>query len=97
MQRKQCLDLNFKYLAFAPFDILFLFKNNLSEKRKLDRIVLKNKIWKTFSYDLSVEIVQYISLLFKVSRTWNPKKFAGVSDPRNLGVPVGKISFKDKD
>jgi len=33
-------------------------------------------------------------LLIKVSRTWRPLKVLGTPDPRNLGVAVGKITFR---
>jgi len=41
------------------------------------------------------EVNQEVILLFKVSRTWNPLKVLGTPDPRNLGVAVGKIRFKE--
>jgi hypothetical protein len=42
------------------------------------------------------EVGEEVILLFKVSRTWNPLKVQGTPDPRNLGVAVGQIEFREQ-
>ena len=46
-------------------------------------------------YSIPQEVNQEAILLLKVSRTWNPQKTLGTPDPRNLGVAIGEIRFKD--
>ncbi|MDH7512870.1 MAG: hypothetical protein QHH14_07990 [Clostridiales bacterium] len=48
-----------------------------------------------YEYSLPEKVGQEITLLFKVSRTWNPLKTTGARDPRNLGVAIGEITFHD--
>jgi len=58
-------------------------------------LTLKQSAWKTCEYSIPDEVGKEVILLFKVSRTWNPLKTFGTPDPRNLGVAIGKIQFKD--
>jgi len=58
-------------------------------------LTLKQSAWKTYEYSIPDEVGEEVILLLKVSRTWNPLKTFGTPDPRNLGVAIGKIQFKD--
>lgn len=49
--------------------------------------------WRTVRLSLPEETGRDVTLLFEVSRTWNPLKTLGAPDPRDLGVAVGKIGF----
>jgi len=75
---------------------IYLIKDFFKKKKLLDEIILTESIWKTYEYDIPEEVNQEVILLIKVSRTWNPQKVLDVPDPRNLGVAVGKIQFKEK-
>jgi len=72
---------------------IYLIKNLFEEKRLLDEVILTDNAWKTFEYRIPEDVDQQVILLFKVSRTWNPLKTFGTSDPRNLGIAVGEINF----
>ncbi len=74
---------------------IYLVKNFFREKILLDELNLNQNLWKTYTYSLPEEAGNEIFLLFKVSRTWNPLKRKGIADPRNLGVAVGPIRFKE--
>ena len=75
---------------------IFLVKDFFKQKKLLDEITLTRNVWKTYAYSVPGEVGQEVILLFKVSRTWNPLKVTGAHDPRNLGVAVGIIRFKER-
>ena len=75
---------------------ILLVKDFFKKEKLLDEIILKDSNWKTYEYSISEEVNQEVILLIKVSRTWNPLKTIGTPDPRNLGVALGRIKFKDK-
>jgi hypothetical protein len=75
---------------------IYLVKEFFKHKKLLDEITLNQSVWKTCEYDVSQELGEEIILLVKVNRTWNPLKILGTPDPRNLGVAIGKIEFRDK-
>jgi len=75
---------------------IFLIKDFFKQKKLLGEIVLTQSAWKTFEYRVPEEVNQQVILLVKVSRTWNPMKVLGTPDPRNLGVAIGKIEFREK-
>ncbi len=75
---------------------IYLIKDFFKQKKLLDELTLTQDIWKKYEYDVSQEVGQELILLVKVNRTWNPFKTVGTPDPRNLGVAMGKIEFKDK-
>jgi len=74
---------------------ILLIKDFFKQKSTLADISIKDRGWKAYTYDLPEEVGQEVILLFKVSRTWNPLKTSGAPDPRNLGVAVGHIRFRD--
>ena len=74
---------------------IYLVKDFFKEKKKLDEIWISENIWKTYEYRIPEEVNQDVILLVKVSRTWNPLKTLGTPDPRNLGVAIGKITFRN--
>jgi len=74
---------------------IYLVKDFFKQKTLLDEITLSESIWKTYEYSIPDEVGEEVILLFKVSRTWNPLRAFGTPDPRNLGVAIGKIQFKD--
>jgi len=75
---------------------IYLVKDFFKQKTLLDEVILRESIWKTYAYSIPDEVGEEVILLFKVSRTWNPLKAFGTPDPRNLGVAIGKIQFKEK-
>jgi len=75
---------------------LYLIKDFFKQKKLLDELTLNQSIWKTYEYEVPEEVGKELILLVKVNRTWNPLKTLGTPDPRNLGVAMGKIEFKDK-
>jgi len=74
---------------------IFLVKGLFKQKKLLDEITLNQSMWKTYEYSIPEEVNQEAILLLKVSRTWNPQKTLGTPDPRNLGVAIGEIRFKE--
>ncbi len=73
---------------------VFLVKRLFKEKRLLGELVLENSDWQTHEFTLAPEdIGKRIIVLFKVDRTWVPRKALRVPDPRHLGVGVGHIQF----
>jgi hypothetical protein len=75
---------------------IFLIKDFFKRKILLGEITFTQNIWKTHAYSVPDEVGQEVILLLKVSRTWNPLKVTGAHDPRNLGVAVGTIQFKEE-
>jgi O-antigen ligase len=85
-------------IAQKPVHVsIYLLRDSFRERRLIDEIVLKNSDWVGRAYFLPNDVDQRRVLLFKVDRTWNPKKVLGVPDPRELGIAFGKIKFKGKD
>lgn len=76
---------------------IYLIQELFKKKKLLDEIILKQSVWETYQYSIPEEMDHQVILLFKVSRTWNPLKTYRVPDPRNLGIAIGTIQFKDKD
>jgi hypothetical protein len=74
---------------------LFLVKDLFQEMRLLDDFAISTNIWQNYTYAIPEEVGQKITLLIKVDRTWNPQKIKGAQDPRNLGVAIGRIQFKN--
>jgi O-antigen ligase len=75
---------------------LYFIKELFREKRFLDRVIIRKSSWINLKYDFSNEVGSEGILLFKVSRTWQPKKVLGTQDPRLLGVAVSELNFDDK-
>jgi hypothetical protein len=74
---------------------IYLVKDFFKHKRLLKEMTLTQNNWQDVSLPVPEEVGQEVILLIKVSRTWNPLKTFGTPDPRNLGVAVGKIEFKE--
>lgn len=74
---------------------IYLIQDFFEQKTLLDKLILNTDTWKTYEYHLPDKLNQEAILLFKVSRTWNPQKVLGVPDPRDLGIAVGKIRFRE--
>lgn len=75
---------------------IYLVKNFFKHKTFLKEITLSRNEWRDIVLSVPEDVGQEAILLIKVSRTWNPLKTTGVPDPRNLGVAVGKVTFRDK-
>jgi hypothetical protein len=74
---------------------IYLIKDFFKRKILLDDLRLSKNEWRVFEYRLPEEINRDVILLLKVGRTWNPHKIQGVPDPRNLGVALGEVRFRD--
>ncbi len=74
---------------------LFLAEGFFREKKLLDKITIDTARWNTYEFYVPEEIGKEVILLIEVSRTWNPMKEKGIPDPRELGVAVGEIQFKN--
>jgi O-antigen ligase len=74
---------------------IYLVKDFFKHKRLLKEMTLTQNNWQDVFLPVPEEVGQEVILLIKVSRTWNPLKTFGTPDPRNLGVAVGKIEFKE--
>ena len=75
---------------------IFLVKDFFKQKILLGEITLNESIWRTYEFSIPKEEAgQEAILLLKVNRTWNPLKATGAPDPRDLGVAIGKITFRD--
>ncbi len=75
---------------------VFLVQSLFRRKRLLAEIDFNRSRWIDCEFLAGPEAGQEAMLLFKVSRTWNPRKTTGVPDPRNLGIAVGPIEFTDE-
>jgi len=75
---------------------VFLVKEFFKRKKLLGEIALSRPIWQTHEFFIPEEVGQEVILIFKVSRTWNPLKWQGTPDPRNLGIAVGSLEFKEE-
>ncbi len=75
----------------------YLVKDFFKHKTFLKEINLARNEWQDVTLSVPPEdIGQEAILLLQINRTWNPLKTKGVSDPRNLGVAVGKIEFRNR-
>lgn len=72
----------------------YLIKDLFKEKKYLGEVILKESVWKTYQFPAPEDVGREALLLVKVSRTWNPRKTLQIPDPRNLGVALGKVSFR---
>jgi O-antigen ligase len=72
-----------------------LARDLFKQKKLLDEIILADSSWKLLTFRLPQEVGREIILVLKVSRTWNPQKASRTPDPRNLGIAVGTIRFRD--
>jgi hypothetical protein len=75
---------------------IYLVKEFFKKKKLLQEITITRSIWQTHEFYVPKEVGQEVILLFKVSRTWNPLKWRGTPDPRNLGIAIGEIEFMDR-
>lgn len=84
-------------LASNPIRVdVVLVEDLFRRKIPLAEIVIKDNGWKTAAVRVPAGPDPGTLLLIKVNRTWNPKRALGVPDPRDLGVAVGPISFRDR-
>lgn len=74
---------------------IYLVEGFFRRKIFLKDLTLTGNEWLDVPLYRPDDVGRDVILLFKVSRTWNPLKVKGVADPRNLGVAVGKIRFRD--
>jgi len=74
---------------------LYLVKDFFKSKRLLKEITLTRTEWQDVALSVPEDVGHDAILLIKVSRTWNPLRTTGAPDARDLGVAVGKISFRD--
>jgi len=74
---------------------IYLVEGFFGRKVLLKELTLAGNDWLDVPLSLPGDVGRDAILLFKVSRTWNPLKVKRVADPRNLGVAVGKIRFRD--
>jgi hypothetical protein len=74
---------------------IYLVKEFFKHYRLLKEIPLNRNDWQDVTLSVQEELGQEVILLIKVSRTWNPLKTNGTPDPRNLGVAISRIEFKD--
>ena len=83
-------------ISVHPVEVeIFLSADFFKHTRLLKKISLSGNDWEKLTLYLPGETGKKVILLFRVSRTWNPKKRTGTPDPRDLGVAVGRITFKD--
>jgi hypothetical protein len=64
-------------------------------KKILGEIILRSEEWGSYRFSVAEAVGQEAILLLKVSRTWNPLQVTGAPDPRDLGVAVGTVRFRD--
>ena len=64
------------------------------EKTLLQEIVLREKIWTDVECDVSGLRGDKLHLRFETDRTWEPRKYSAVPDPRRLAVGLGEAWFK---
>jgi hypothetical protein len=75
---------------------IYLVKDLFKQKKLLGELTLNESVWNNYEFSVPKEEVgQEAILLLKVNRTWNPLKTTGAPDPRNLGVAIGKITFRE--
>jgi hypothetical protein len=75
----------------------YLVEDFFKHKTFLKEITLSRNEWQDVALSVPPEdIGQEAILLLQINRTWNPLKTKGVPDPRNLGVAVGKIEFRNR-
>ena len=84
-------------IAKKPITVqFFLVKDLFKSKRLLKEITIGNNEWRNIDLSVADEKSDATILLLKINRTWNPQKVSGVTDPRNLGVAVGKVMGKER-
>jgi hypothetical protein len=74
---------------------VYLAEGLFKSKSRLTRFLLDRNDWQTITVSLPQKTGSRVLLLLTVSRTWNPQKTIGAPDPRNLGIAVGRVEFKD--
>jgi hypothetical protein len=74
---------------------LYLLKGFFRQKISLGAVLLTRPVWETFDFSVPWVGEEDVILFLKVSRTWNPQKISGAPDPRNLGVAIGPIRFRE--
>jgi hypothetical protein len=60
----------------------------------IKEISLKNTEWKRIEYSPVDQEEEKIFLVLDTDRTWQPLKYSGAPDPRNLGVSLGMIWYR---
>lgn len=84
-------------LEKKSLDVRVFFSENPFKKGKLiDEFKIRANKWLMRGYYFPQYVGKDIFFSFKLSRTWNPNKDLGVPDPRNLGIGIAKVQFKDK-
>jgi O-antigen ligase len=73
---------------------IFLADSSFRKQRLIKEISLDNAEWRRIEYSLADHGGSVIFLLFETDRTWQPLKYTGAPDPRNLGLRLGRIWFE---
>jgi hypothetical protein len=82
-------------LAENPLRVeIVLVQDMFRAKKILRELFLRESRWETVEIPVSEYRDRRVILLFKTSRTWNPRRATGAPDPRNLGLALGEISFR---
>jgi hypothetical protein len=83
-------------LRVRPVKVRFLWVEDVFRRCRLIReISITNPDWQTVELPADGSLGAERVLLIETDRTWNPKKALGVPDPRDLGVALGPIEFRD--
>jgi len=73
-----------------------IVQDSFKKRIPLETVEIKNSDWQRKSYDLSAFNGQTIIVFFEVDRTWNPKKYLGIEDPRDLGIALRGFILRDE-
>ncbi|MBN2207616.1 MAG: hypothetical protein JW742_09450, partial [Candidatus Aminicenantes bacterium] len=83
-------------LGVRPLRVRFYWVEGVFRRCRLIReISIADSDWRTVELTAEGSVGSERVLLIETDRTWNPKKALGVPDPRDLGVALGPIEFRD--
>ncbi len=75
-----------------PLQVRFsVSRDLLRHKRTIKEVVLADNDWHEIELSAGEEWGHEVIVLIEVGRTWNPEKYSGTPDSRNLGVAVGTV------
>jgi hypothetical protein len=74
---------------------IYIIQELFSSKTLLGEKVISDNTWQSFTFPVEEFMGKEVILLVKTNRTWNPYKVKGDPDPRDLGVAMGTICFRE--
>jgi hypothetical protein len=76
---------------------IYSVNHRFGNKKWVDEMTIDKNDWVNYKFTLPDISEGKIHLVFESSRSWQPLKYLGVPDPRNLAIALGNVWFEYPD